>query len=468
MSERLRVGVLPLARSTFDVDFAEETAAAAYAALDGEVEVVGARDLLFDADSTRAAASAMAGEAVDLLLVMQVTFTDAALTVAIGDELQGPLALWAFPEERTGGRLRLNSFCGINLAAHALTRAGRAYGYLYRDPEASGLGAALAKLVRDGHASGSRPRPPGAVDARAAARAGDIRRRLAATRVGVVGDHPDGFTPCEYDPGALAELTGVTVQRLELSDLFTAALAVPEAEVAEVRSRVETTLEGADRVDGEALNKTLRLYSSLKHIAHEADLAGLAVRCWPECFTEYGSANCGAAALLNDERLPTACEADVYGNVTALVLQWLGDGPALVADLVDVDVADNSGVFWHCGKAPPGMADPDVTPVATVHSNRRLPLLYEFPLKPGRVTIARLSTAGGRHTMVIGGGEMVRAPISFSGTSGVLRFDGDAARLVDTVMEQGLEHHYGLVYGDVRPELEALAAELGLPVLSLD
>ena len=36
------------------------------------------------------------------------------------------------------------------------------------------------------------------------------------------------------------------------------------------------------------------------------------------------------------------------------------------------------------------MADPAVGVAATVHSNRKLPLLFEFPLKPGRITLARL------------------------------------------------------------------------------
>ena len=102
-----------------------------------------------------------------------------------------------------------------------------------------------------------------------------------------------------------------------------------------------------------------------------------------------------------------------------------------------------------------------------MHPNRLMPLLSEFPLKPGRVTIARLSQSKGQHRLVIGGGEMLRAAPSFSGTSGVCAFDRPAAEALDTVMTEGLEHHYGLAYGDVRDELRALAALLGLPVVDL-
>jgi hypothetical protein len=62
---------------------------------------------------------------------------------------------------------------------------------------------------------------------------------------------------------------------------------------------------------------------------------------------------------------------------------------------------------------------------------------------------------------------MVRAPLSFSGTSGVLRFDRPAAEVLDTLLEVGLEHHVSLAYGDHVPALLALAEMLELPVLCL-
>ena len=73
------------------------------------------------------------------------------------------------------------------------------------------------------------------------------------------------------------------------------------------------------------------------------------------------------------------------------------------------------------------------TPRGTIHSNRQLPLLMEFPLKPGRVTVARLSEATGELRLVIGTGEMVQAPPAFTGTTGVLRFDRPAAEVLDII-----------------------------------
>jgi L-fucose isomerase-like protein len=467
MSSR-RIGVVPLARTTFDVPFAEEVAAHAFASLDRlDAEVVGPRDLLFDAAATGRAIAGLRDEALDLLLVLQVTFTDATMTVAASNEIAAPLALWSFPEARTGGRLRLNSLCGMNLAGHALAKAGRTYDWMYRRPDDPQALEELARIL------GGRRRPPVAFhrpeepSAEARRRAADVRRRLSEARIGLIGLPPDGFDTCACDPEALAELTGAVVHRFELPAVFSAAAALPEEAVSAVRRRVESELEGIDAVDQESLDKSLRLHAALEDLVGEHRLAGVAMRCWPECFTEYGSAACAAMAMLADRGTPGACEADVYGDVTALLLQWLVDEPAFIADLVHLDADSDTGVLWHCGAAPLHMADPEAPRRATVHSNRMKPLANEFPLKPGRVTIARFSQARGRHQLVVGGGEMLRAPLSFSGTSGVVRFDRPVADVLDRVMAHGLEHHFGLVYGDVRDEVRALARDLEMPVIHL-
>jgi L-fucose isomerase-like protein len=465
----VKLGVLALARATFDVPYAEATAEAAFAVLDGlDVETVGSRAAVFDADGAGEAAAVLAGEGIDRLLVLQLTFSDATMIEEVAKNTSVPIALWAFPEPRTGGRLRLNSFCGTNLAAHSLRRMGSRYTYLLCATDAPDAAEALAGLLEAPPVTAGEHAVPGTdgMDTAAVDRAEAVRSRLAVTTIGVIGDHPDGFLPSEYDADALAALTGVTVERIELDELFEAARGVPDDALGPARRRA-ARLDGIDDVDQDELANSLRLYPALASAARELGLAGLSVRCWPEAFTEYGGAVCGPAAMMNDDLLPTACEADVYGNVTGLVLQWLTGEPVLVADLVDIDPADGTGVLWHCGKAPTAMADPEAVRTATVHSNRKKPLLNEYPLKPGRVTLARLSQAGGRHTLLVGGGEMVRAPLAFSGTAGVVRFDSPASDVVDTVMVEGLEHHYGIGYGDVRAELHALAAGWGIPVVEL-
>lgn len=460
------IGVLPLGRPTFDVPYAEERLAAMFAALDdaGAGRIEGARHLLFDAAASRTAIAALKPLRPDVILILQVTFTDASMAVEIAGEFDAPLAIWAIPEPRIGGRLRLNAFCGLNLAAHALGLNGKPFGYLFADPEASGISRELADLLSGGRQS--EPISPRA--ASAGARAGsDAVAAIRGAKIGRIGAHPDGFHTCAYDPAKLKQLAGISVEPLDLESFFARARAVNDNEARSQRVMAKAIAGGLDQVDQPQLDRSLRLKSAIEGIREERSFDAFAIRCWPETFTEYGGAVCGPVAMMGEKRVPCACEADVYGAVTALLMQKVADAPVFLADLVDLDEADDTGVLWHCGQAPASLADPESHPRATIHTNRKMPLLFEFPLKPGRVTIFRVSQARSETSAVIGGGEMLKRPMAFTGTSGVIRFDSGVAKVRDTVMGAALEHHFCIAYGDHRAALESAAGSLGIPVLDL-
>lgn len=105
-------------------------------------------------------------------------------------------------------------------------------------------------------------------------------------------------------------------------------------------------------------------------------------------------------------------------------------------------------------------------PVAWQEINgQRVPVPVTFQIQNPKLVLEGSKIQN--YQLVIGGGEMVRAPKSFSGTSGVVRFDQPAATVFDTVMRQGLEHHFCLTYGDCRAELRTFAGLVGLPILEL-
>lgn len=468
MKKPLTIGVLPLARPTFDVPYAEEMAQRAFARLDAlGHRILGARSLLFDAAATEAALQELRSEALDLVLILQVTFTDATMTVKIADTVAAPLAIWAFPEPRNGGRLRLNAFCGLNLAAHALGRAGKKFGWLYGVPERGSLADDLQALAQGTQRRSTARAAEPAVSAVDRERARAVLAKLRGKRIGLIGEHPAGFDTCRYEPQDLLGLTGISVEPLTLQTVFEKAASVTDDAVAKTRAETERQIAGLETVDQPQLAKSFQIFGAFDSLRQEKDFSALAVRCWPEMFTEFGCAACGPMGMLNERKIPCACEADIYGAVTALILQEMAGAASYLVDVVDMDAASDTGVVWHCGSAPLSMADPETPAVAQIHSNRKMPLLQEFALKPGRVTVARLSQARNTVSLYIGGGEMVRAPKSFTGTSGVLRFDTPAGEVAARMMDENIEHHVAIVYGDYRAPLFALGEKLGIPVKEL-
>ncbi|PWH16725.1 MAG: fucose isomerase [Anaerolineae bacterium] len=451
-----RIAFAALARPTFDVPLAQEVTQNTIEHLQrAGFELILPDSLIADLNGAQAYLSKLDGQPVDLLLVFQATFADSTLVTGLVEGLkrQGqtpPVFLWAVPEAPTGGRLRLNSLCGINLAGHALSQRGEQYEYAYAAPD----DPAVLKQVK------------------ALAGAGMLRRRLQMARLGVVGEHPAGMDSCHLDESQLRQVLGIQVERVQLQQVFSMVRATPPEQVSTVRQILEQRLDNLADLDQTPLNGTLSVYHSLRSLAQEQNIDGLAVRCWPEFFTDLGCAACGAMSMLSDglgqhHPIPCSCEADANGTVTQLMLHWLAGEPSFGTDIVAMDFEQDFISLWHCGLAPLSMANPKYQPHGTIHSNRKVPLVMEFPLKPGVVTIARLNRHQGHLRLVLGRGEMLDAPAPFSGTSGRLRLETPTRRFFDTLMQEGLEHHISLVYGDYLAELRAFARLVSLPVLEL-
>ncbi|MCL4877570.1 MAG: L-fucose/L-arabinose isomerase family protein [Anaerolineae bacterium] len=445
---KMTIGFVPIARPTFDVEFAQNMTNRARARLaEAGFELIETDGLVMSLEDAQAAAAGISAESPDLLLVFHASFADSTMMMCLAEWVDCPLLMWAVPEERTGARLRLNSLCGLNLAAHALTRKGYLYDYIYALPESD---EAIEKI-------------------KTVALAASVGMKLQGTQIGRLGENPTGFETCIPNYDLLKNRLGVTVVQYDLMtfiDQVEQHRSSPGSFV-EVAHKLEAQLENYSELDQTATHGTLATFVTLRELAAKDKLSGFAVRCWPEFFTEMGCAACGAMSLMNQDRIPCGCEADVNGTITHLILQWVSGEPAFNSDIVDFDLGENTAVLWHCGQAPLSMADPARPVRGTIHSNRKLPLLMEFTLKPGRVTLARLSETAGDFRLVIGSGEIITAPPSFSGTSGVIRFDRPAKDVLDILIREGLEHHVALAYGNHVSVLETLARQLDLPILYL-
>ncbi len=445
-TEPLRLGFVAIARSTFDTSLARLlTGQARRRLIEAGFRLDGPAAPVETPAEAAGAARDLSQHVPDAIVIFQATFADARMALLLAESVDAPLLLWAVPETPAGGRLRLNSYCGVNLAAHALKRAGFAYDSLCAAPDDPSASDHIRQL----------------------ALAGRVRRQLRGARIGLLGSPPDGFPTCEADQTALEQRFGVELIPLELSALFRRVESVDSPDVAALRSNLEDRLAALAAHDPAAVHRTLAAYLALRQLSNEQGLAGLAVRCWPEFFTDLGCAACGALSLLSGDLIPAACEADVHGVLTQLILQGVAECPVFDCDIVARDDELDALVLWHCGKAPLAMADPQSKPRAGVHSNRRLPLVMEFALRPGPVTIARLSAAARDYRLVTARGEMLTAEMSFTGTSGRCRFQNPAKQVMERILDEGLEHHLALAYGDSLSTLNVLAKLLALPVLQL-
>ena len=459
----MKIGILALGRPTFDVQYAKERLTASLNYLNStNHNIIGSCELLLDEQDAHKEINILKKEVLDFIIIIQVTFTDSSTILKIATCLEKPIGIWAFPEPRQSGRLRLNAFCGLNLASHTLGLNNIPFSWIYENPE--NIEESKFEILINSKNS-KRPEKILAIPSLGSKKARSIKEKIHNLKIGKIGSHPDGFDTCKYDQKKLMGLCGITVDEIDIDTFLNNSRNVKSEEIEPTLNKLKKIILKIKKLNLKELILSLKLENSLKKLQEEGAYNAFALRCWPEMFTKYGGAICAPASISTENKVPCACEADVYGAVTQLILQEVSGQPVFLTDIVDIDVDDDTGVFWHCGQAPISMCNPKIKPTATIHSNRKMPLLFEFPLKEGIVTMMRISQSFGEQKMVLSKGKMIDRPLPFSGTSGVINFDNDTKEVLNNIISYGLEHHIAITYGDHIELLSELASELKLPIL---
>lgn len=413
------------------------------------------------------ATAGFAPEPDQLPILLCATFADASVALTAFGRSRRPVILWAVRDPAPpGDRLHLNSLCGANLAAHGLVRSGIEVRLLYGNPEEprirEELRRALAGDLRPADSGSAEPLGDVAPDGEVCA----ALRRLRGMRLGVVGDVPTGFTSCEFDGAWLRSCLGLDVLEMPILEAF--------RRISEVRAeRREASVAAAlaasptiQSLDPKEVDLFGAVTVAMSDWANEARLDGLGVRCWPEFPLQLGVCPCSALGRMAASGVATQCERDVNGGATMLLLRALGARDTFLADVVRVDDEANTATFWHCGLAPLGLAADPREARQDTHCNRGIGVAGNFPLRPGRVTVARVGwLRGADYRLFLAGGEALSGPNRFKGNSVDVRLDGDAFTTVRTLVERGFEHHTVLAWMDLRPQLRRAAQILGLELV---
>ena len=464
-----RVVLIPTARPTFAVDVARTLADSARDLLvELGADVVGPSDLVMSPEDVEAAKEHLLTDA-DLVINVCASFSDASPALELYRDLRQPVLLWSFREPgEPGDRLWLNSMCGANLFGHALVvHAGRTPRFLYGNPDETSTREALVAAL-----AGTLPATVDApTERRQRAELTDVQGALASLRgrrLGLVGDAPPGFTPSQYDADLLVRLFGIEVEQVDVDTMFGDVAAVTQEAAESEYAAALADQPTLAAVDSSQARTSARITTAMRGWRDQESLSGLAIRCWPEFPTQLGACPCSSLSRVADEGTPTACERDVYGAVTMLLMEALGSGTTYLVDTVDLDADRNVVRLWHCGAAATSLAADPAEATQSTHCNRKLGVAGNFPLRTGPVVMARLTEdpdAPGELRLLLAAGESLSEPNRFQGNTAAVRVEADATQLVTGLVTGGFPHHTVLAWTDIRPQLRAVADHLGLNVV---
>ena len=459
---KLKVGYFGIGRLTFDTRLAEKN----FQLISKKINLkyknsIGIEKIVYTETDVKNLIKFFKKNPCDYYIAIQTTFTDAKFIVEFSKIFSEKFLLLAIQENRTGERLRLNSICGLNLASHALQKNN-----FYPSLDILDLKKDLQKQIQI-----KLPRRKKVflkslkLEKRHNKQTNEIFKKINNQNLGLIGKRPEGFYTCDFNKSELKEKLKVNIKNISLSKLFDISKNLSNKELINTKNNTKKYISDLDKLNQKELNKSLSLYNGLKIIKSKNNLDNLAVRCWPETFTEYGCAICAPMAMMNEELVSSACEADVLGSVSCNILNKISNSPALLVDIVDVRKSDQTAVFWHCGLAPKSMADGKIK--AGIHSNRLKPLLHEFALKAGDITIFRISKTRNKLIFFVQKAKILKRKKSFSGTSGVVTLGSNTYSKFKRLFESGIEHHLGFTYGNFEKEIKLLAGKLNIPVYTL-
>lgn len=316
---------------------------------------------------------------VDLVLVMQLCFTQGVIPLKALLDFPRPLVVWntqllkTLPPDAGWDTILVNSgVTGIPELTSALVRSGREFFFV------------------SGHVEDARARR----EIREYAVAARIARALAETKVGIIGHPYKWMTDLMVDQLTVLQRLGVVTDYIEESELSRATKSLESDPAVET---LATELERSHRVAGFAGDvylRSVRYALALERVVTAHGVNGLA-------FLEQGLLDneaVGITAALGMSRLfgtgvPCASEADLLMVVMMLVQQWAA-GSSTFLEHYGMDFVENTALMAHDSFGNVGLAaDPAevlIEPSIFYRGNAGHGAALRFRYRTGEVTLASL------------------------------------------------------------------------------
>lgn len=421
MKQRVRLGLVCLARKTFDYKTAETITDDIIRDLKENLEEADIIDIpgqVIEIADAKKAALELQKHDIDGLVVISATFHLGHIVLELDKVLHKPILLWGLPElPYNGGKIRLNSVCGVNLNASNLYKSG----------------------VRNYTANVGMTIDENWVDAVR------IDAALKNTHLGVLGFRAKGFFNLGvYDLNVYHEM-GLLLDHYELGDLWN-----QEVEEENVQKRIKQVYElfETSDVDEGQVRKLAELVEKFDRFTDEQELTALAIRCWPEFAANFGIAPCAAMSILQSEGKILGCEGDIEGSISMIAHRAVGGETPYLFDFSQVDFEEDTALLWHCGVAPCNLWDGTCSRSLSSYHAGGKGVTADFVLKNGDISVVRFDSVGTDYRIFLTSGSVIPMEKELRGTYMKARFEEPVKDVLQKVIDNGVAHHASVVYGD--------------------
>lgn len=280
-------------------------------------------------------------------------------------------------------------------------------------------------------------------------RVASVVKSLKNLNILQISTRPEPFCSVICNENELIEKFNVHLYPITLNDVMLKMKAVEEA-AGDDFTKTVAFIKSIDSVGDEAkIKKVAALKCAMKELAKQYDCRAVAIQCWTSLQDMADIMACHANSLLTDEGIPTVCETDIHGAITAIMMQAVTMGES-VPFFADVTVRhpenDNAELLWHCGNFPYSLAkDKEKAKVGRSRYHGDTYGICEWELKDGDLTIARFDGDHGEYELLIGEAHTTVGPKNV-GSYVWIEVD-DWAKWEHKIVEGPYIHHVSGVYG---------------------
>ena len=217
------------------------------------------------------------------------------------------------------------------------------------------------------------------------------KKRLNGINVGAIGKPSDWLIASNVDYDKVRKAFAINIIDLKITELLAEIKKVSAsptlltelkngAQKGKIQSLYQKTF------DQESLDGAFHIYLALKNICNKYKLQALTIRCFDLLNTVYNT-GCIALALLNDEKIISACEGDLSALLSMLMLNALTGEPVFMANPSRIDTKTNQLILAHC-TLPLSMAD---LFTLNTHFESNIGVGIHGEIRCGEATIFRLN-----------------------------------------------------------------------------
>jgi L-fucose isomerase-like protein len=295
-------------------------------------------------------------------------------------------------------------------------------------------------------------------------------KRLKMASVGLIGTRTPGMLDTAFHELELRNQIGPEVVHIGIGELLEGINTISDIEANE---EIAALIDSAKvmNVQDEIMVESLKIYLATKNIVNKYDLDGVAFKCWPDLKNHNVCSPCYTLSKLSDGGIMSACEGDVTGAVSMLILHWLTGKNVYLGDLLKINNETNETLYFHCGAKSTNLAEKKEEIEYRMHAEDegvwKPGLTVEFPLKPGNITFARIGEIKGQYKMVVYTGNAVKSDMFVRGNPAKIILNKNPEYIVNGLIENSSEHHQIAVHGEISEELKIFCEFLDIRHIQL-